>query len=373
MKIHLSYLLVLLGLVAFVPAAHADVYVANPNQKSITVYAPDAVGNAAPARTIAGPATGLFHPLSVTVDEINDELYVADFQGRALHVFQLSANGNVAPLRTLIDGPNSGLAQVRMVAVDTVNNEIFVLCVDEAIRVYARTASGDAAPLRTIRGGNTMLYNAVSLVFDPVHNELITNSYDVGGPQVPGILVFDSTASDNVAPLRMIVGSNTLMGGYVNVTNLDAVNDEIFVEASGGAGVLVYPRTGNGNIPPVRHLTDITNGLTSVSGIAIDNANNRLVVTERSRNQVRAYPLNADGETPPLLVIGGPSTGLAKPRGPAIDAAGGLTGVGGIAVAATSVPAMTSWTVGALVLLLLLLATVSLRRVKEPGGTLPGR
>lgn len=38
------------------------IYVANNNSNSITVYAPQASGDAAPIRTIAGPQTGLNSP-----------------------------------------------------------------------------------------------------------------------------------------------------------------------------------------------------------------------------------------------------------------------------------------------------------------------
>ncbi len=363
MKIQLSYMLALLGLVAFAPASQADVYVANPDQKSIAVYAPDAVGNAAPVRTITGPATGIVHPVSVTVDTVNNELYVADFQGRAVRVFSLSANGNVAPLRTLIDGPNSLVSQVRMVAIDTTNDEIIVLSITDSIRAFPRTASGDAMPLRTIKGANTELDNPVSLVLDTVNNEIITNSYSVGGPGVPGILVFDSSASGDVAPLRMITGANTQMGSYTNFTVFDPINDEIFTQGADSQGVLVFPRTGNGNIAPTRNLVGANTGLTQVGGILIDNTNSRLVLTDVSLNQLRVYPRAADGDVAPVLVVGGSSTGLARPFGLAMDTAGGLTSTGGIAAAvATAVPAMTPWTAGMLVLALMLSVTVRLRR-----------
>ena len=359
MKIQLSCMLALLGLVAFVPASQADVYVAN--DQSVTVYASDAVGNAAPVRTIAGPATGFVHLTSVTVDAVNNELYVADFHGYAIRVFSLSADGNVAPLRNLIHGPNSGISQVRMVAVDTVNDEIFVLSFNDAIRVFPRTASGDVSPLRMISGSNTKLDNPVTLVLDATHNELITNSFDVG-TGAPGILVFGSTVNGDVAPLRTISGGNTQMGVSTIHTALDLVNDEIFTQGN-DAHVQTFPRTGDGDIAPTRNLIAADTATNHLGGLLIDNVNNRLIVTDTSNHQVRAYARTADGSAAPLLIVGGPGTGLVGPQGPSMDTVGGLTGTGGIAAAvATAVPAMTPWTAGALALALMLLVTVRLRR-----------
>ena len=176
----------MIGILAIATPVAADVYVGNFAPPSVTVYAPGAVGNAAPVRTISGALTGLVSPESVTVDVVNNELYVTDFFGTAIRVYALGANGNVAPLRTIVDGPNSQLQQPRMVAVDTANNEILVLSGNDGIRAFPRTASGDAVPLRTIKGANTKLNTGITLVLDPVNNELITNSYDVGAPAFRG-------------------------------------------------------------------------------------------------------------------------------------------------------------------------------------------
>src|SRR5689334_14378961 len=149
MKTSLRLALCFSGIFGVASAGLADVYVANgfpAASASITAYAPTAVGNAAPVRTIAGALTGLNYPEAVTTDTVNSELYVADFFGKAVRVFPLNANGNVAPTRTLIDGPNSQIGQVRMALADTVNNELIVVTGNNSIKAFPRTASGDAVP-----------------------------------------------------------------------------------------------------------------------------------------------------------------------------------------------------------------------------------
>lgn len=109
---------------------------------------------------------------------------------------------------------------------------------------------------------------------------------------------------------------------------------EIFSQGDDGVGMVVFPRTASGNVSPTRNLTGA-----EIDGILIDNANNRVIVTDGTLNQIRAYARTANGNTAPLLVIGGSSTGLVEPFGLATDAGGGLVGFGGFV--GSPIPTMT--------------------------------
>jgi hypothetical protein len=314
----------------------AELYVANFNGPSITVYATSAAGNTAPVRTIAGNNTGIAGPSSVTVDSVNSEFYVADFVSQSVRVFALAASGNVAPLRT-ISGPNSGVVQPRMVAVDTVNNEIFVLNINEEIRVFPRTANGDPVPTRLVSGSNTTLSNPLSLVLDSVNNELIVTSFPVTSPGDAGILTFSRTASGNAAPLRSILGSNTQLGVEAPVAAVDPVNNEIVARVNPGppflsnaSALLVFSRTASGNVAPIRTISGSTTGLYYLGPVRVDLANNRIITANGIANsedpaRVFVFSRTASGNTKPLVTISGPATGLKAPSGVDIDAAGGPT------------------------------------------------
>ncbi len=309
-------------------SAQADVYVANTAGASITVYATGAVGNVPPIRTISGPATGLNFPETVTVDTVNNELYVADFFGAAIRVYPLAANGNVAPIRTLIDGPNSGLSQPRMVAVDTINNEILVPSINNSVRVYPRLANGDIAPTRVVAGATTLLNNPISISLDLTNNEYSVDSYDVGGPGVPGILIFARAASGNVAPLRQITGAATLLGTFTNYAVIDSANNEIYAQANSGTGYAVFARTANGNVAPLRNVTGSA-CISDIGGISVDIGNQRVLITDRTNNLLAAFARIATGAANPVTVVVGPTTGLNSPFGLAQDSLGGLSVAGG--------------------------------------------
>ena len=342
-------------------AAWADLYVANSGGASVTVYPPIAVGNSAPSRTIAGSNTGFNTPETVFADTVNNELYVADFQGKSIRVFALNATGNASPIRTIIDGPNSNINQVRDMVVDTVHNELIVDSINDTIHAFTRTASGDAVPLRTITGANTKLNNPVSIAFDSVADEIFVDSYDVAGPNLPGILVFNRTDNGNVAPKRFISGASTQFGTFTNYVTVDRPNGEVFAQGDDGVGVVVFNLTDSGNVAPKRNFTGGATGLTSVGGIIVDNTLGRVIVADQpggGADSIRVFPRTANGNTAPLLVVSGPSTGLSSPFGLALDAAGGLTGSGGF-----SIPAMTWEALLALGMMMALIGAVAVRRL----------
>jgi len=351
------------ALMLFTFASQADVYVANSAGASVTVYAPAAVGNSAPSRTIAGSNTGFNSPETVFADTVNNELYVADFFGQAIRVFPLNANGNVAPTRTLIQGPNSGLLQPRDMIVDTVHNELIVVSVNDSIRVFSRTASGDAVPLRVISGANTRLNNSISIAFDAVADEIFVDSYDVAGPSLPGILTFNRTDSGNVAPKRFISGSNTQFGTFTNYVTVDKANGELFAQADNALGFAVFNLTDSGNVAPKRNVTGALTGFKSVGGIVVDNGLGRVIVADQpggGADSIRVFPRASNGNTAPLMTIAGPATGLSQPFGLALDSVGGLTGIG----FGVSVPALDGKALVLLALMMAVIGAVAVQRLR---------
>ena len=132
--------------------------------------------------------------------------------------------------------------------VDTVHNELIVETGLNTIRVFSRTASGDALPLRTISGANTKMNNPISIAFDAVADELFVDSYDVAGPNLPGILVFNRTDTGNVAPKRLIAGASTQFGSYTNYVTIDRTNGEVLAQGDTGLGIVVFNLTDSGDV-----------------------------------------------------------------------------------------------------------------------------
>jgi sugar lactone lactonase YvrE len=82
-----------------------------------------------------------------------------------------------------------------------------------SILEFASTASGNIAPMRIISGSNTGISSPYGMAIDK-SGEIYVSSR--GGTNI--IEVFAPSASGNVAPIRTIAGSNTGLSGPTGIT-----------------------------------------------------------------------------------------------------------------------------------------------------------
>jgi len=145
------------------------------------------------------------------------------------------------------------------------------------IAAFARLAKENAQPTRLVAGQKTVLARTMhDIRYDAVHDEfLVTN------PFAMAILTFRGGAEGEEAPIRIIQGPNTQMVGGLSTggadrLDVDPVHDEIFIP--GGDRILVYPRTGNGDVAPIRILQGPDTLLRGVRTIAVDPVHDVVVV-----------------------------------------------------------------------------------------------
>lgn len=178
----------------YVDAKANEIYVANLGQEvakdpstgmpvgsthlpSITVYARNAKGNAAPLRTIQGQNTKLDNAKPIFVDAERHEIVVANGSPtNALLFFAQKAKGNAAPIR-VIQGENTGLSNPTGVFVDTVHHEVLVAnWGNHTITVYASGSSGNVKPLRVISPSKSRVTagigNPGAIYVDPERDEI---------------------------------------------------------------------------------------------------------------------------------------------------------------------------------------------------------
>jgi DNA-binding beta-propeller fold protein YncE len=229
---------------------------------------------------------GLFY------DPRHDEIVVPVALGGAVLALRGGASGGDAPLRVL-QGPHTGLVQPDTLNVDLEHDELIVDSGDDSVLVFPRTASGDVAPIRRIGGPKTRINNIFGLAVDPTRNLiLVANRIESDGSResIDGILVFNRTDNGDVAPLRTITGPHT--------------------------------------------------GIIKIRQITVDEARGQIFATIKNNfefynwNQARPSPwdqtktgfigvwsVNDNGDVPPRGVIKGPASGLVWPAGVAINPA----------------------------------------------------
>jgi len=130
-------------------------------------YAAGSTGNVSPIATISGSATGLGHPVGISLDA-DDNIYVADsgyLSGTpSVEVFAAGSNGNVAPKTTIAGTKTKFQGAIPYdVALDASGNLHVPEENKDTIATFAAGAHGNVKPSSTLKGKKTDLNSPVSL------------------------------------------------------------------------------------------------------------------------------------------------------------------------------------------------------------------
>lgn len=298
-----------------VAPAQDELFVSNNNSNAITVYALNASGNTAPIRVLQGAATGLASPSGIAVDLVNNELLVVNkTPPYSVTVYARTASGNTPPLRTL-SGALTTLDDPRGLSIDTVHGEFSVANrAGFSVTTWARGASGNVAPLRALRGPQGFS-NPWGVWVDVAHDEIaVANNGNF-------ISVFPRLGDGFVPPSRTFSGSSTgFNNGPVGIT-LDVVNDEYVVttpsyDVGFQPALLWFPRLPGGNVSPNRAIggSSSTTGLVIPSGVLVDSGGEEIFTANSGANTVTVHSRFLTGVAPPLRVLSGAATQLNNPQ-----------------------------------------------------------
>jgi len=144
----------------------------------------------------------------------------------------------------------------------------------------------------------------------------------------PSILVFASDAVGDAAPVRVIAGPNTGLVAPFAIT-IDTVNSELYVSDFFGAAVRVYPLDADGDVAPLRTLTDGPSSLLVwPRQLAVDTVNDEIIVPSFNIfsdpfSSIRVYPRTADGDVAPIRSVFGDTTLIDNPINLTFDPAHG--------------------------------------------------
>jgi uncharacterized repeat protein (TIGR01451 family) len=268
-----------------------ELFVANFASDSIAVY--DSVTGTL-KRRISGASTGLGGPAGVAVDPVNREVYVANFSGNSVTVYDILATGNASPKRSLLGGPYF-IAPVA-VAIDLRHDEIVVTLQGfQEIRTFDRLAEGYFLGLdkRRLFGENSGLTWPIGVTLDLTHDEILVANSNFPTPNTGSILAFRRTDTGDVAPIRRLEGSATMLCNPLSVA-LDLSVDELVVANSNVApgscpqSITTYTRTATGNTAPKRTLAGALTALNVPSAAAITSASNLTLKTKALNPSVNA-------------------------------------------------------------------------------------
>src|SRR5436853_741536 len=86
---------------------------------------------------------------------------------------------------------------------------------------------------------------------------------------------------------------------------IDSERGEIYVANDTTSQILVFKADANGDVAPIRILGGSKTLIKNPTGVAVDLKNQELWVTNLSSHNATVYKLSASGDTPPLRVIRG--------------------------------------------------------------------
>lgn len=291
----------------------AGIYVTNANH-SVTVFALDASGNAAPLRVLSGANTGLSLPIGMVTDK-QGNLYVANRLGSKVTVYPSTANGDVAPTRSITA---TGMGSPQGLAIGITDDLYVSTCPNCGSGAGGNTGvwhfnSGSSVSDNQIAGANTGMTVPSNIALDSSRNLIVSNSF--GG----NVSVFAPGASGNTLPIRSFTSP---AGANVQGMALgpNSGNNAIAL-AVPGRGVELYTSTaGSGALPAVTLAPSATLPINYPGGVFFDNSVSPPIVYLVDYGSSAVYVIQTAGITPNLTVasvktITGAATKLSSPLG----------------------------------------------------------
>ena len=191
------------------------------------------------------------------------------------------------------------------------------------IAAFARLANGNVAPARSIAGQSTKIGRAShDVYYDETHDELV-----VGSANGQAVITLRGGANGDEKPLRIIQGAHTQLQSPGYGVYVDEVHNEIWVvegrDRPGEEYILVFPRTGNGDVAPLRVIKGPDTKLKNARNIVVDPVRNLVAVS--SNNGCLIFNRTDNGNVAPRAIIRGPGGNfrLLVSKGYLISAQGG--------------------------------------------------
>ena len=185
------------------PPAHVQqLYVTDNGANAVYVFPLSATGAAAPTRTIQGPATTLSGPFGVAVDSAGN-IYVANESNSSVTEFAANAGGNAAPIKTIT---SASFVDIRGIAVDAAGNIYVSDTSAKAVWIFTAAQSGNVAPNSSIVGASTTLSFPGGVAVDSA------GKVYVGDEGLSGIAEWNPGHTGNIAPDNTVTGVSGAYG-----------------------------------------------------------------------------------------------------------------------------------------------------------------
>ncbi len=287
-----------------------------------------------PKRRISGPKTTIEFNCGLYVDPKNGDIYsLNNDTNQALAVFPHDGKGDMTPKR-LLKTPQATFG----LAVDDDNNEIYITVQENnTLVVYRKEADGKEPPIREINGNKTQLADPHGVAVDSKANLIFVNNtgssfaLDKDARPIPGsgsfhppsIVVYPRTGSGDIAPIRVIQGPKTQLNWPAAMT-VDPEHGELYVASDVDNSILVFRETDSGDVAPIRQIKGPKSGVKNPTGVFVDLKHDEVWSANLGNHTATVYKRTANGDVAPLRTIRAaaastPSLMFNNPAGIAYD------------------------------------------------------
>ena len=302
------------GLAPFIAAPAREILAGNHGYDpettagtSVTRYRGNANGNSSPTTELAT------YNVTALAKDTAGNILVASDSDQAIHVYAPGAIGRAAPIRTISGSVNTGVQQPTGIALEAAGN-IFVAeqggsNLRSAILKFSPESDGDVAPVARIPSmnppssdapSNTQLRRASGVAVDP------SGRIYVADPLGNSLLIFDPGSDGDVAPAEIIsYGLHQPQQVALGPDQSVFVSNYMSTDS-----VVVYSPAPTSSSAPVRTIS--SPDLSAPFGMAVDGLG-QLYVADSTLDSVVVFASGASGSSTPIRIIKGPNTRLKAP------------------------------------------------------------
>ena len=297
----------------------------NDSSGAIFYFPVGSNGNVMPTGVISGADTQLTSSIEGVVVSASGEIFAAVADTNSILAFPEGANGDVSPI-AVIHGRHTGLARPIGLAIDDAGHIFVANCSvghtfgcplagsgTPSVEEFAPGSNGDVAPVRRIAGSHTTFVAPNSIALGR-HGEIYV--LDSGNPPSPQsvIDVFGRRAHGNIAPKRVVAGSQTLLN---QAYGLAVTKHGIWTDTWNGQYLERFTLRANGNVAPVAVIRGSNTGLDrGLDGMA-RGPHDTIYVADRNLDEgnqsIQEYSGKATGNIAPLTQLIGSKTEFVRP------------------------------------------------------------